>query len=129
MERSFNQKTLNCLNNKMSQEQPIEIIDLTEAEASQESTEIVHDEENAIIEIIDDDDENMEQDIEVIEDDVIEIEDNDNHATFNLTEHFGQHISESRTCEKCAKIGPIDDEKEEHLGVHRSCQKCDSLNN
>ena len=55
----------------MSQEQPIEIIDLTEAEASQESTEIVHDEENAIIEIIDDDDENMEQDIEVIEDHVI----------------------------------------------------------
>ena len=128
MERAFNQTTLNCLDNKMSQEQPIEVIDLTETEDNQESIEIVHDEENAIIEI-DDDDENMEQDIEVIEDDVIEIEDDDNHATFNLTEHFGQHISESRTCEKCAKIGPIDDETEEHLGVHRSCQKCDSLNN
>jgi len=102
----------------MSQEQPIEVIDLTET-----------DEENAIIEIIDDNDEDMEQDIEVIEDDVIEIEDDDNLATFNLTEHLGQHISESRTCEKCAKISPIDDETEEHLGVHRSCQKCDSLNN
>ena len=129
MERAFNQKTLNCLDNKMSEKQPIEVIDLTETEGSQESIEIVHDEENVIIEIIDDNDENMEQDIEVIEYDVIEIEDDDNHATFNLTEHFGQHISESRTCEKCAKIGPIDDETEEHLGVHRSCQKCDSLNN
>ena len=112
----------------MSQEQPIEVIDLTETEGSQESIEIVHDEENAII-VIDDDEESMEQDIEVIEDDVIEIEDDDDNTTFNLTEHLGQHISESRTCEKCAKIGPIDDEKEEHLGVHKSCQKCDSLNN
>ena len=128
METAFNQKTLNCLDNKMSEKQPIEVIDLTETEGSQENIETVHDEENVIIEIIDDDDENMDQDIEVIEDDVIEIEGDANHAIFNLTEHFGQHLSENRTCEKCAKIGPLDDETEEHLGDHKSCQKCESLN-
>ena len=128
MEIAFYHKTLHWLDNKMSEQQSIEVIDLTEIESSQENIETVHDEENVVIEI-DDDDENMDQDIEIVEDEVIEIEDDANHATFNLTEHFGQHISESRTCEKCAKIGPIDDETEEHLGVHRSCQKCDSLNN
>ena len=111
----------------MSEQQSIEVIDLTEIESSQENIETVHDEENVVIEI-DDDDENMDQDIEIIEDEVIEIEDDANHAMFNLTEHFGQHLSESRTCEKCAKIGPFDDETEEHLGDHISCQKCESLN-
>ena len=111
----------------MSEQQSIEVIDLTEIESSQENIETVHDEENVVIEI-EDDDENMDQDIEIVENEVIEIEDDANHATFNLTEHFGQHLSENRTCEKCAKIGPIDDETEEHLGEHRSCQKCDSLN-
>ena len=127
MEIAFYHKTLHCLDNKMSEQQSIEVIDLTEIESSQENIETVHDEENVVIEI-DDDDENMDQDIEIVEDEVIEIEDDANHAMFNLTEHFGQHLSESRTCEKCAKIGPLDDETEEHLGDHKSCQKCESLN-
>ena len=83
----------------MSEQQSIEVIDLTEIESSQENIETVHDEENVVIEI-DDDDENMDQDIEIVEDEVIEIEDDVNHAMFSLTEHFGQHLSESRTCEK-----------------------------
>ena len=111
----------------MSEQQSIEVIDLTEIESSQENIETVHDEENVVIEI-DDDDENMDQDIEIVEDEVIKIEDDADHAMFNLTEHFGQHLSESRTCEKCAKIGPFDNETEEHLGDHKSCQKCESLN-
>merc|ERR1711895_174978 len=127
LEIAFYHKTLHCLDNKMSEQRSIEVIDLTEIESSQENIETVHDEENVVIEI-DDDDENMDQDIEIIEDEVIEIEDDTNHAMFNLTEHFGQHLSESRTCEKCAKIGPLDDETEEHLGDHKSCQKCESLN-
>ena len=127
METAFYHKTLHCLDNKMSEQQSIEVIDLTEIESSQENIETVHDEENVVIEI-DDDDENMDQDIEIVEDEVIEIEDDANHAMFNLTEHFGQHLSESRTCEKCAKIGPFDDKTEEHLGDHKSCQKCESLN-
>ena len=127
MEIAFYHKTLHCLDNKMSEQQSIEVIDLTEIESSQENIETVHDEENVVIEI-DDDDENMDQDIEIVEDEVIEIEDDADHAMFNLTEHFGQHLSESRTCEKCAKIGPLDDETEEHLGDHKSCQKCESLN-
>ena len=85
METAFNQKTLHCLDNKMSEKQPIEVIDLTETESSQENIETVHDEENVIIEIVDDDDENMDQDIEVIEDDVIEIEGDNNHAIFILS--------------------------------------------
>ena len=127
METAFNHKTLHCLDNKMSEQQSIEVIDLTEIESSQENIETVHDEENVVIEI-DDDDENMDQDIEIVEDEVIEIEDDADHAMFNLTEHFGQHLSESRTCEKCAKIGPFYDKTEEHLGDHKSCQKCESLN-
>ena len=127
MEIAFYHKTLHCLDNKMSEQQSIEVIDLTEIESSQENIETVHDEENVVIEI-DDDDENMDQVIEIVEDEVIEIEDDANHAMFNLTEHFGQHLSESRTCEKCAKIGPFDDKTEEHLGDHKSCQKCESLN-
>ena len=111
----------------MSEQQSIEVIDLTEIDDSQENIETVHDEENVVIEI-DDDDENMDQDIEIVEDEVIEIEDDADHAMFNLTEHFGQHLSESRTCEKCTKIGPFDDKTEEHLGDHKSCQKCESLN-
>merc|ERR1711895_370546 len=106
LEIAFYHKTLHCLDNKMSEQQSIEVIDLTEIESSQENIETVHDEENV----------------------VIEIDDDSNHAIFNLTEHFGQHLSESRTCEKCAKIGPLDDETEEHLGDHKSCQKCESLN-
>ena len=127
MEIAFYHKTLHWLDNEMSEQQSIEVIDLTEIESSQENIETVHDEENVVIEI-DDDDENMDQDIEIVEDEVIEIEDDADHAMFNLTEHFGQHLSESRTCEKCAKIGPLDDETEEHLGDHKSCQKCESLN-
>ena len=127
MEIAFYHKTLHWLDNKMSEQQSIEVIDLTEIESSQENIETVHDEENVVIEI-DDDDENMDQDIEIVEDEVIKIEDDADHAMFNLTEHFGQHLSESRTCEKCAKIGPFDDETEEHLGDHISCQKCESLN-
>ena len=127
MEIAFYHKTLHWLDNKMSEQQSIEVIDLTEIESSQENIETVHDEENVVIEI-DDDDENMDQDIEIVEDEVIEIEDDADHAMFNLTEHFGQHLSESRTCEKCAKIGPFDNETEEHLGDHISCQKCESLN-
>ena len=42
METAFNQKTLNCLDNKMSEKQPIEVIDLTETEGSQENIETVH---------------------------------------------------------------------------------------
>ena len=46
----------------MSEKQPIEVIDLTETESSQENIETVHDEENVIIEIVDDDDENSNLD-------------------------------------------------------------------
>merc|ERR1711895_52755 len=127
LETAFNHKTLHYLDNKMSEQRSIEVIDLTEIESSQENIETVHDEENVVIEI-DDDDENMDQDIEIVEDEAIEIEDDVDHAMLNLTEHFGQHLSESRTCEKCAKIGPFDDKTEEHLGDHKSCQKCESLN-
>lgn len=111
----------------MSEQQSIEVVDLTGIDDSQAHIETVHDEENVVIEI-DDDDEDMDQDIEIVEDGVIEIEDDVDHAMFSLTEHFGQHISESRTCEKCARIGPFDDKTEEHLGDHKSCQKCESLN-
>ena len=112
----------------MSDQQSIQVIDLTEIDDSQEAIEIVYDEQNVVIEI--DDNEDMEEDIEIVgtEDEVIVIEDDGDHAMFNLTEHLGQHISESRTCEKCAKIGPFDDNTEEHLGNHRSCLKCESLN-
>ena len=112
----------------MSEQQSIEVIDLTEIDDSQEDIETVHDEQNVVIEI--DDDEDMEEDIEIVgaEDEIIEIEDDEDHAIFSLTEHLGQHLSESRTCEKCAKIGPFDDKTEEHLGDHKSCQKCESLN-
>ena len=51
METAFNQKTLHCLDNKMSEQQSIEVIDLTEIESSQENIETVHDEENVVIEI------------------------------------------------------------------------------
>ena len=131
MESSFKlavyHKTLHWLDNKMSEQQSIEVIDLTEIDDNQENIETVYDEENVVIEI-DDDDEDMDQGIEIVEDGVIEIEDDVNHAMFSLTEHLGQHLSESRTCEKCAKIGPFDDKTEEHLGDHKSCQKCESLN-
>jgi len=39
----------------MSEQQSIEVIDLTEIESSQENIETVHDEENVVIEINDDD--------------------------------------------------------------------------
>ena len=106
------------------------MIDLTETSRydSQEDIEIMHDDQNEVIEIEDNDD--MEENIEIVgaEDEIIEIEDDEDHEMFNLTEHLGQHINESRTCEKCAKIGLFDDKTEEHLGNHTSCRKCESLN-